>query len=185
MHPILETERLYVRPFIADDLPMLCELQSDYEVMRYHPGDQPRSYDRSAKDLQAFMQHHDDFGYSFWAVFKKSDHQFIGRTGLWHLDKTERVELGYVLFKKFWGQGFATEIGREVLNSGFEKLNLSEIFAVIHPENFASQRVAKKLGFNLLKQTICYNMQVKLYQQTKEYYLLNDANRCIAEAHSI
>lgn len=162
----LETERLYINPFTVNDLPLLNKLHADEDVMKYHPSGK-RSEERIVKDLDAIIEHQNVYGYSFWGVFEKKHHQFIGRVGLWHLDKTELVELGYSLFRQFWGQGYATEMSEKVLQFGFSQLNLSEIFAVIHPENVVSQKVAKKLGFCFLREAFYYNASLQLYQKNK------------------
>lgn len=55
-------------------------------------------------------------------------------------------EVGYMLARRYWGQGLATEAARACLRFGFSELGLAEIFACIRQGNSASQAVARRLG---------------------------------------
>lgn len=58
-------------------------------------------------------------------------------------------EVGYMLARRCWGQGLATEAARACLRFGFSELGLAEIFACIRQGNSASQAVARRLGMCL------------------------------------
>jgi RimJ/RimL family protein N-acetyltransferase len=55
-------------------------------------------------------------------------------------------EISYVVHPRFWGQGIATEIGRQLLAEGFGDLGLHRIYATCDPRNHGSSRVLVKLG---------------------------------------
>ena len=57
-----------------------------------------------------------------------------------------RAELGYVVAKKYWGKGIATQAVKLALQRGFTDLNLERIEALVAPENEASIRVLEKSG---------------------------------------
>lgn len=56
-------------------------------------------------------------------------------------------ELGYWIGTPYWGRGYATEAGRQVLRVGFEDLRLQRVEAGVLDKNPASARVLQKLGF--------------------------------------
>ncbi len=69
------------------------------------------------------------------------------------------AELGYVLAKKYWGRGIATEAVKIALESGFTELGMSRIEAFVDPNNLASQRVLEKNGMKregLLKNSLLF-----------------------------
>ena len=65
---------------------------------------------------------------------------------MWRLTENDEIEVGYALFKEFWGKGFATEASKAFLEYGFNQLNLEKIVAVANPKTKASRRVMEKLG---------------------------------------
>ena len=77
----------------------------------------------------------------------KETFEIIGSSGFARPHGTREIELGYLLARKFWGKGLATEAAEACLNYGFGKLGFREIIALTDLENIASQRVLNKIGF--------------------------------------
>lgn len=70
-----------------------------------------------------------------------------------------KAELGYVISRKYWSNGFATQAINLAVQKGFEDLNVERIEAFVDPANIASQRVLEKNGFakeGLLKNYILH-----------------------------
>jgi RimJ/RimL family protein N-acetyltransferase len=84
----------------------------------------------------------------YWAVVEKSGGAVIGGAVLIHapINGGNPVEIGYYFARSAWGNGYATELARGLLDYGFSVADLSEIWAVIIPENTASGRVLEKAG---------------------------------------
>jgi ribosomal-protein-alanine N-acetyltransferase len=142
----LETARLRLRPFREGDLEDLYRLYGDAEVMRYISDGRPRTREETVAALARMMGHWPQFGFGMWALFDRTDGRFIGRCGLQPLREGSEIELGYTLFKEFWGRGIATETARLALRHGFETSGLERIIAIAHPANGASRRVMEKVG---------------------------------------
>lgn len=75
-----------------------------------------------------------------------------GVIGLAHLSPSRRlppsfVDTGWFIAPKYAGAGLCTEAMRALLDYGVSELGLPAVWALIHPENVASQAVARKLGF--------------------------------------
>ena len=60
--------------------------------------------------------------------------------------RERRINLGYRLAVEAWGQGYATELGRDALALAFDTRSLPEVFGLVRPDHAASIRVLEKLG---------------------------------------
>ena len=144
----LETQRLVLRRFTADDADKLVNLDADPGVMRFVPGGVPRSRDEIEQEfLPAFLGYYERYeGYGFWAVIEKATGEFLGwfhfRPGA---DAGPgEVELGYRLRKSAWGKGYATEGSRALVRKGFTELGVQRVVAEAMAVNQASRRVLEK-----------------------------------------
>jgi RimJ/RimL family protein N-acetyltransferase len=147
----LTTPRLYLREFEADDWQAVQRYQSDPRYLRYYPWST-----RSEVDARAFVQRfvgwqHEEPRYRYQLVIEQqASGKLIGCCGLRlpHADATI-AELGYELNPACWGQGYATEAARALLDFGFGTLGLSLVRASCLAENHASLRVLARLGMHL------------------------------------
>lgn len=171
---ILETKRLVLRHQTYDDLDALWALYCDPEIIKYIP-DAPRSRKEAKEELEWHMNghpKHPELG--LWATLYKQTGRFIGRCGLlpWMIEGQQEIEVAYTIAREYWGQGLATEAARAILQYGFEQLNLSRLICLIDPENFASQKVAEKIGMTLEKKVDeiinSDNYQTLIYSVTKK-----------------
>ncbi len=145
---ILETERLVLRRLLPEDLDALFELYRDEEIRRYFP-DGVLSFDQTKEELEWFLNGHPRFPeLGLWATVNKVTGEFMGRCGLlpWTIEESQEVEVAFLLGKKFWGQGFATEAALAIVQYAFGRLNLSRLICLIDPENLASVKVAGRIG---------------------------------------
>jgi RimJ/RimL family protein N-acetyltransferase len=150
-HNILETERLVLRRLRRDDLEALSALYRDEEVRRYFP-EGTLTLEETKEELEWFLNGHPahpELG--LWATVHRETGEFIGRCGLlpWKIEGHQEVEVAYLLDRRFWGQGLATEAARAILEYGFGPLGLSRLICLIDPQNTASQKVAERIGMRL------------------------------------
>ena len=164
MHiPTVKTGRLILRPFTEHDAEDLHRILAQEGVLRYFPNTEPPPLDRVQKFIAAQLEHWDEHGFGWWAVEQKPGKEIIGWNGLQYLTDTEEVEIGFLLSKPTWGQGFATEGAREGLKYGFETLGLERIVGIVHPENISSQGVLEKLGLTFKNEAEYFGMEVYRY----------------------
>ena len=154
IHTVLETERLILRRLRMDDLEALSALYRDHELRRYFP-EGVLSLEETQRELDWFLNGHPvhpELG--LWASIEKETGAFIGRCGLlpWDIEGRHEVEVAYLLDRRYWGRGLATEAARAIIQYGFERLNLERLIALIDPENLASRRVAERIGMGLEKE---------------------------------
>ncbi len=145
----LETERLTLRAFRPEDLDAYAKTCADPEVMRYINDGKTLSREETWRDMAAILGHWQLRGYGLWAAEDRATHKLIGRIGHWNPEGWPGFELGWMLGRRFWGHGFATEGGRSALQHAFSALNVSHVISLIHPDNARSIRVAQKLGERL------------------------------------
>jgi RimJ/RimL family protein N-acetyltransferase len=109
----IETERLLIRPWTKNDRPIFSEINADAEVRRYfYPTVLTRA--QSDKVVDACQAHLEEHGFAFLAVERKEDGSFIGGAGLsWSHDVPGPpvIEIGWILGRPFWRQGYARETG--------------------------------------------------------------------------
>jgi len=143
---ILETKRLKIVIPSIDSLGNWCELQSDKDVMKYIGDGKVRNAATTKENLEFTINHYKKHGFSQFDIFLKEDDKFIGKAGLNYLpqDKNNDIEVGYLLHKKYWVKGYATELAEAFIKWGFKNFYFSRIVACCETENTASSNVMKK-----------------------------------------
>jgi RimJ/RimL family protein N-acetyltransferase len=148
IQPILETERLALRPRTVADLERIAAMNADPEVMRHIApvGDPMMGVEGLAK--RSFT--HVALGLGYWTVSRRDgSDDFLGYVGLIpQREGRAEIELSYRFEARHWGQGYAGEAVRRLLDHGFGALDLPEVVILTHPLNAASLRLAERLGFS-------------------------------------
>ena len=143
----LETTRLRLRPFTADDHDAIHAVYADPEVMRYVGHGAHRTPSETTRALRGYAGALAARGYGFVAVIERSTGAVVGDAGLHPLaGRGPDVELGYTLARAAWGHGYATEMGAALIDHAFGALGLPRVMAQVEPDNLASRRVLEKLG---------------------------------------
>jgi RimJ/RimL family protein N-acetyltransferase len=83
-----------------------------------------------------------------WAAELKETGGFVGWFGLL-TGRFDVPEIGFMLPRARWGEGYATEIASRLLRFAFDELGHVGIVATTRADNRASIRVLEKLGFAL------------------------------------
>ena len=168
--PTITTERLTLRAFRPEDAPALQAILEQEDVLKYFPGDDPPTLERTERFVTRQIDQWAERGYAWWAVEDRATGALLGWNGLQFLPETEETEIGYLLHKEFWGQGLATEAGHQGIRYGFETVGLDRIIALAHPENTASRRVMEKLGLRFIEETEYFDMNVARYLLERSEY---------------
>lgn len=163
MKKILTTERLYFREFTAEDAQLIFELNSDPRVTHYTEKGPDKSIEDARKRLERDIlpQYKNNVGR--WAVFLKSNDEFIGWCGVKYIEKENVYTLGYRFLHKHWGKGYATEAAKASLEYATNVLKIKDILAKAMSLNTASIHVMKKLGMVYLKNEICAEHPAEVY----------------------
>ncbi len=139
-----------LRRFVVSDVDSLAALHGDPEVMRYIEGPEPRDV-IVAQTLPAILRGYDELpaGLGQFVAEEKASGAFLGWFSLRPADSyglDGGTELGYRLLPSTWGQGYATEGARALVESGFARLGLDRIVATTMAVNAGSRRVLEKAG---------------------------------------
>ncbi len=147
MLPVLETERLYLKPRTEADLDFVAALNADPEVMRFIAAVGDPAMGREGVAARSFL--HVGRGLGYWTAFDRAAESGpLGYVGLIpDGDDQDQAQISYRFAARHWGQGFAGEAVGRLLRHAFETLDLPEALVVTHPHNIASLQLAVRLGF--------------------------------------
>ena len=144
------TERLAARSWQIEDLPLAVELWGDPAVTALIDSRGQLTKAQVREKLRAEIERERSSGVQYWLLFDHRNGEFVGCGGLrpWAYTPGEaNFELGFHLVKRCWGKGMATEAAFGALEYAWKRLQLPKVFAGHHPDNRASEKVLKKLGF--------------------------------------
>lgn len=146
--PEMETERLLIRATRETDGAACLDIWLDDEMGKYM-SDPPRNKADEAT-LNFAVGIEDDDGWYPMVVFLKTTGDFLGTCSIVPMDNGKRWDFGYAVHKKYWRQGYATEILRKLIELG-RKNGVRSFSANVAKENVASNAVLNKLGFRVWK----------------------------------
>ncbi len=143
----VETPRLRLRPLEASDAQPFMEIHQDPDVIKYVlQGAAPGGITVAWRNIAMMIGHWHLRGYGPWAVTEKATGDVIGRVGLWNPEGWPGIELGWIVRRSHWNNGFATEAARAALEWAWDNVDTDHIISVIQPDNARSIRVAEKIG---------------------------------------
>jgi [ribosomal protein S5]-alanine N-acetyltransferase len=152
--PVLETQRLLLRPLVAGDAEALHRMQSDPAHMRFYP--HPFSMEESVAWIDRAVEHYAKHGFGLLAVEDRTTGEFLGNVGpmMQCVDDVDEIELGWSVTPDRSRQGIATEAATACRDYVFEVVGADHVISLIRPENEPSRGVALNLGMTIWKQTI-------------------------------
>jgi RimJ/RimL family protein N-acetyltransferase len=150
--PVISTARLTLRAHETHDYAALHAMWSEPQVHEFITG-RPPTPEESWGRLLRYAGHWKLLGYGYWAVEERATGRFVGEMGFadYHRNKMAALkdtpELGWVLSTIVHRRGYATEALAAITQWGDRNFKAKRTACIIAPENTASLRVAKKLGF--------------------------------------
>lgn len=178
----IETDRLVLREWRDDDAPHLATVIGDPVVRRFYPGV------ASLADAEANIARNRDriaqLGYGFMAVELKTDASFVGLLGMApisdelqaHIPGRPKVEIGWQLGTRYWGQGLAPEGATAMLDYAWRTLRLPEVVAFTYRGNLPSRRVMEKIGMTHYEMADFDHPQVPVGHLVRPHVLYRIAN---------
>ena len=162
----LESARLRLRPRSTADVEPCVAMDCDPAVHRFIYPDGVPDPEAHGRRLRTRIAEGWPRTGGIWVVEWRHDPGFLGWCGLFPLEDSGLIEIGYRYIQAAWGQGVGTEATLAVLDHGFRVLELDPIVAVTHPENRASQQVLEKIGLNARGIAFHYGQDLSYYHLT-------------------
>jgi ribosomal-protein-alanine N-acetyltransferase len=162
----LESERLVTRKLTLDDVDGWSSFFEDEEAVKFLPDRGFNSTKERARNwIDRQLARYAEQRYGLHALFNKKSNAFVGQCGLilQVVDGEPQLEVGYHIFKKHWGQGYAPEAAKLFIDFAFEYNQAASVISIISVGNIKSQRVAQKNGLAKVRQTRWSDLDVFIY----------------------
>lgn len=141
--PTLDTPRLRIRPHKIEDFEALVSLYQTPRS-RYIGGPLPRG-----EVWNGFVDAVGQwalFGFGGWGIERREDGVLLGQVAIAQPPHFPEIELGWLLFEGFEGQGYASEAVLRVLDFARSTYGWTSLVSYIDPDNVGSIRLATRLG---------------------------------------
>ena len=147
-----ETERLFLEEISLNDAEFILRLYNTPKFIE-HIGDKKlRTVEDAEKYIdEKFLPQLKNLGYGNYLIRRKSDGQKIGAVGIFTREGLEVSDIGFSFLEEFEKQGYGQEAASKVLEKAFLDFGLKTISAITSKENYASQKLIKKLGLTYVK----------------------------------
>lgn len=159
MRPTIETERLLLRPWLLEDFDDYHAMWQEPAVARFITGE-PLSREDSWRRMLGSVGQWELMGFGFFALREKAGGSFVGAAGFHEMRRAltpsieGTLEAGWALVASHHGKGYAREAMVAALAWAQHACPGREISCIIDPENHASLRLARTLGFERVTQTL-------------------------------
>ena len=148
--PKMESDRLVFRAIKKTDLNDIYEYSSDPKTSKYLAWEPHKDIEHTKQFIEIILAKYKSGEYNDWALVAKDSGKMIGTCGFTKIDnENNSVEIGYIINPKFWGNGYATEAVKRILQFAFEELNVNRVEAKFMFGNEASLAVMEKSGMKL------------------------------------
>ncbi len=190
MKIILETERLFLREFVAGDVDNLFKLDSHPEIIRWGNGGNTTNYERiKTYSLPKMMETYEKYNnFSIWAAIEKSSQNFMGWFHFFPATDSQfgvdlnivadgEVALGYRLIPDFWCKGYATEMSQALVLKGFNDWDVQRVVAWTLLDNHRSIRVMEKVGLQFEREFAFTEVQLPVLSELERKAVKYGLNR--------
>ena len=137
---------LCFRPLTMEDVGDLCDILQDPETMTAyeHAFSMQEVYTWLGRQQARYIRH----GFGLWALLDTDTGAFVGQVGLTMQDTPagHELEIGYLLKRRFWHQGYATRAASACRDLAFQEMGAPRVVSIIRDTNEASKRVAERVG---------------------------------------
>ena len=131
---------------VESDAQVLQAIHLDPEAVRYVLVGSNQDITSAWTNIAAMIGHWQLRGYGQWTIVEKASNAVIGRVGLWNPAGWPGIELGWIIERSRWRQGFAKEATRAALEWTWLHVKTDRVISMIHPDNVPSIQLAMTLG---------------------------------------
>ena len=163
----VETIHLQLHYPTIEDFTVLGDLWRDKKVRQFLGGIIPNEEIKAKID--AIQDHWNQHGFGQFTVCTKNTKQIMGICGLHYFE--DGIEISYMFFPAFWGEGFATESVLASLYYGFNFLKLEKIIAITQEANQSSWELLEKVGMSYINTISRFGSAQRVYMLTQSKWL--------------
>jgi ribosomal-protein-alanine N-acetyltransferase len=175
---VIETKRLLLRPYVAEDWAHVHAYAAIPEFSRFEAWG-PNSAEDTKRFVDACiasMSEQPIRGYQLAVVAKEDGRPIGGCTLKQNNAGVREAFVGYAISPDFQCRGYATEAAAALIEFGFGSLGLFRIYAECNARNAASRRVMEKLGMRMVSLRENHKQVKGVFIDSCEYELLADAS---------
>ncbi len=158
----LETARLRLRSRTLDDLEPFVAMDTDPEVRRYMGG--PLDPIAHRAEVRRNIVDGPKPGEWRWIIEWRDRPGFLGQCGVRPSHLPDVSELSWRLVQSAWRQGIASEAVMAMLAHLRDEIGIGPVVALIHPDNAASQGVARKIGLSPAGEVVAWNSRQMVWR---------------------
>lgn len=147
-----ETQRLVLQPMEEKDAPFLLALLNSPKWLQYigdrnvHTEAEAAAYIKTRITTQF-----ERLGFGNNLVIRKEDKTTIGVCGLYERPGLPIVDIGFAFLEPYEGKGYGYEAAFRLLQAAKEEFGITKLCAITVKENFASQKLLRKLDMHFVK----------------------------------
>lgn len=163
----LESKRIITRKLTLDDITVWFEFLNDKQSTEFLPAfGITDNKERAEIWIEKQIGRYNDNRYGLQALLDKQTGEFLGQCGLLtqEVDGITETEVGYHIFRKHWGKGYAPEAAKLFIDYAFDNNLTDSVISIIDVNNLKSQKVAGKNGLIREKQTKWNELDVFIYR---------------------
>lgn len=144
---VLETDRLELTNWLPEHLDDLVALHGDPDVARYLDFDgKPWSVEKAKSRMALWAENFSEHRMGKLRLIRKSDGVLVGRAGFGIYPATGAPEIGYALFQRHWGAGYAFEAASGLRDWIFRETAHDHFIGFADVRNNASIRILQGIG---------------------------------------
>lgn len=162
---MIKTKRLLIEPLTENDKLFILELVNTDGWIKFIGN---RNIKSEFDAISYIQKINNNTNLTYWVVKLIETNDAIGLVTFIKRDYLEYNDIGFAFLPNFFGQGYAFEASKAVLNFLINNHNLSQILATTIPENIDSISLLKKLGFRFEKSIEIENEILHVYNSLTE-----------------
>ena len=159
MNFVMQTERLKLRPFRVEDAPVLNRIANQEYVLKWMP-DWRSSVEGTEKLIEWLVPQYPLANKSTARVVFAVELQgsVIGMVGIGNKAEVDNeIEIAYFISESHAGKGYITEAAKAAAHWALDNLKMDYLIAIVELDNYPSQRVVEKVGFEKIDTRMILN----------------------------
>ena len=148
-YPFLKSDRITLNKIKESDLNDLYEIYSNENLFKFRPGKVKKNKATVQNMIGHFTRDFNKKKMIFLGIFLNNENEkLIGIGEIFDFNKkVNSITIGYTLNESYWGNGYATETTKTIVDFLFQHIQINRIQAFVMPENEKSKKVLHRNSF--------------------------------------